>query len=130
MNLFRAILIFLGTISLCIGTIGLFVPGLPTTPFVLLTAGLYMRSSDKLYHSLIINKFIGSYILEFQSNRGMSKRLKLCSICTMWIMITVSCVFLITPLSAILIVLALGLIGTIVMGLIIPTINISNSNNN
>ncbi len=130
MNLLKVILIALGTISLCIGVIGIFVPGLPATPFILLTAGLYMRSSGKLYHLLITNKYAGSHILKFQLNKGMSKRLKLYSIGTMWIMIVISCAFFITPLAAILLVLAMGLIGTVVMGLIIPTTNISKRNNN
>lgn len=123
MNLFKVILIFLGTVSLCIGAIGVFVPGLPTTPFLLLTAGLYMRSSDKLHYWLISNKYIGSYITEFQTNRGMTWRVKLYSICTMWVMITISCLFFITPSSVKLLVAALGIIGSIVMGFIIPTIN-------
>ena len=49
MNLIKVLLIVLGTLSLCVGIIGIVVPGLPTTPFVLLTAGLYIKSSDKLY---------------------------------------------------------------------------------
>ena len=53
MNLFKVILIALGTLSLCIGIIGIIVPGLPTTPFILLTAGLYINSSDRSYQKLI-----------------------------------------------------------------------------
>jgi uncharacterized protein len=83
MNFSKVILIALGTLSLCIGIIGIIVPGLPTTPFVLLTAGLYIKCSDKLYQKFIANRFIGLYISEFQTNKGMTKRTKLFAIGTM-----------------------------------------------
>ncbi len=60
MSFLKSILILLGTLSLCIGVIGIVVPGLPTTPFLLLTAGLYIKSSDKLYTKLISNRLVGS----------------------------------------------------------------------
>ncbi len=126
MTLIKIILIFLGTVSLCIGIIGIFIPGLPTTPFLLLTASFYIRSSDKLYYRLITNKFLGSYILKFRSDKGITKRVKLYSILTMWIMILVSCLFFKTTFSQTLIVSVLGIIGTIVMLIIIPTANDTN----
>jgi uncharacterized membrane protein YbaN (DUF454 family) len=129
MNFFKVILIVLGTLSLCIGIIGIVVPGLPTTPFILLTAGLYLKSSDKLYQKFIANRFIGAYILEFQTNKGMTKRNKLFAIGTMWIMITLSCVFFIVPYFLKFIVSIIGLIGTYVMGIVIPTRYSSNNNN-
>jgi len=117
----KTILILLGTLSLIIGVIGIFVPGLPTTAFLLLTAALYMRSSEKLYRKLLSNRILGPYILEFQSKKGMTKRTKLQAIGTMWFMITISSVFFIDPLNIKLIVISLGIIGTIVMGFIVPT---------
>ena len=80
MSLVKIILIVLGTLSLGIGIIGIVVPGLPTTPFLLLTAGLYVKSSDRLYQKLISNRYVGSYILEYQANKGMTKRAKLYAI--------------------------------------------------
>ena len=122
MTFFKGILIVLGTISLILAVAGVFIPGLPTTPFVLLSAGLYIRSSEKLYNTLISNRFFGSYILKFQSDRGMTRRQKYFSIGTMWIMITLSYVFFISVLSVKILVLIVGIIGTIVMGFIIPTV--------
>ncbi|MCU0370270.1 MAG: YbaN family protein [Bacteroidales bacterium] len=113
--------IFLGTLSLAIGIIGIFVPGLPTTAFLLLTAALYMRSSDRLYQKLISNKILGPYIHEFRKNKGMTRRMKIHAIGTMWFMITISCVFFIKPVTVILVVIGVGLIGTVVMGWIVPT---------
>ena len=121
LNFKKVILVILGTISLGIGIIGIFVPGLPTTAFLLLTAALYMRSSDKLYQKLLQNKYLGPYIREFQENKGMTKRTKIHAIGTMWFMISISCIFFIRPVSIILIVIGVGIIGTIVMGFIVPT---------
>lgn len=123
MTFSKTILICLGTISLCVGALGVFVPGLPTTPFLLISASLYLRSSDKLFQTLVTNKYLGSYILKFRSDKGMTKRVKIYSICIMWIMLTLSCLFLTTLLSVKLLFLVLGIIGTLVMGYIIPTIN-------
>jgi hypothetical protein len=97
MNFIKVILIASGLLSLCIGIIGLVVPGLPITPFILLTAGSYIKSSDEL-----------------------------CAISTMWFTIAKSCIFFITPYSIKLIVPVIGLIGTIVMSLIVPTVYNSN----
>jgi uncharacterized membrane protein YbaN (DUF454 family) len=119
----KIILIVLGTLSLIIGMIGIFVPGLPTTAFLLLTAALYMRSSDKLYQKLLANKILGPYITDFQVNKGMTRRTKLQAIGTMWFMIAVSSFFLIEPLNIKLIVISLGIIGTIVMGFIVRTVD-------
>jgi uncharacterized membrane protein YbaN (DUF454 family) len=119
----KAILICLGTISLFIGAIGILIPGLPTTPFLLLTAVLYVRSSDRLYDALITNKHLGAYILKFRTEKGMRKGLKLYSVIIMWIMIIATCLFFITSGSLKLFLLVLGIIGTIVMLLFIPTVN-------
>jgi len=122
MSLVKIILIVLGTLSLGIGIIGIVVPGLPTTPFLLLTAGLYVKSSDRLYQKLISNRYVCSYILEYQANKGMTKRAKLYAIGLMWAMITLSCLLFIHPLSIKLVVVAVGAIGTAVMGFVVPTV--------
>jgi len=124
----KIILILLGTLSLIIGVIGIFVPGLPTTAFLLLTAALYMRSSEKLYRKLLTNRILGPYILEFQSKKGMTKRTKLRAIGTMWFMIAISSYFFIEPLNIKFIVISLGIVGTIVMGFIVRTVD--NTDNN
>lgn len=129
MNFMKLILILLGTISLCIGIIGIMVPGIPTTPFLLLTAGLYIRSSDRLYNKLTSNMLIGHYISDFQKRKGMTFKSKIISITIMWIMIFLSCYFFIQTFAIQIIVTALGIIGTIVMGFIMPTVKHSKSNN-
>lgn len=58
----KVLYILFGTLSLALGIIGIFLPLLPTTPFLLLTAALYVRSSPRLYNRLLHHKYLGSYI--------------------------------------------------------------------
>ena len=122
MSIIKVILILFGTLSLVIGVIGIIVPGLPTTPFLLLTAGLYVKSSDKLYSRLIRSRVMGSYITNLNKRKAMTIRSKLYAIISMWAMISMSCIFFIESLYVILAVSVLGIIGTIVMGFIVPTV--------
>lgn len=121
MPVLRTILILLGTLSLGIGVLGIVTPGLPATPFFLLTAALYLRSSEKLYRKLVANRLVGKYISEFHHRKGMTLKTKIGSITFMWIMITVSCMFMISALPVIILVVAAGITGTIVMGFVVPT---------
>ena len=125
----KLLLIIFGTISLFLGILGIFIPGLPTTPFLLLTAGLYVRSSEKLYHLLLNNKYLGPYINEFRTNKGLTRMTKFSSICIMWVMISISTIFFLSNKNLKLIIIAIGIIGTIVMGFIIPTTNKNNDSN-
>ncbi|UCH15746.1 MAG: YbaN family protein [Bacteroidales bacterium] len=118
----KLVLIILGTVSLFFGIAGIFIPGLPTTPFILLTAGLYVRSSEKLYNQLIINKYVGPFISDFRKNKGMNIQTKAYSIILMWVMIFTSAYFFINSLRARLVLIGAGIIGTIVMGFIVPTV--------
>ena len=126
MSFIKVLFVVLGTMSLIIGIIGIIVPGLPTTPFLLLTAWLYLKSSEKLYQKLIGNKFVGYYIVEYQKKEGLTTRTRLTSIGIMWVMIAMSTTFFFSQNSIKLIVLVVGITGTIVMGFIIPKAKISN----
>jgi len=80
----------IGTISLCLGLIGIFIPILPTTPFLLLSATLYAKSSDKLYQWLMSNPRLGPYIKNFRENRTLPLRVKIISVSTLWCTILLS----------------------------------------
>ena len=81
----KYLLILLGSISLALGVIGIFLPLLPTTPFLLLSATLYVRSSDKLYQWLIHQKHLGTYIRNFREHRAIPLRAKIISVSMVWI---------------------------------------------
>lgn len=117
----KALFIILGTLSLGLGILGIIIPGLPTTPFVLLTAGLYARSSKRLHNWMVNHRAIGSYILRYRRNKGLTKREKLYAIIMMWAMILISGLLFITSAAVHLILLAAGITGTVVMGWIVPS---------
>jgi len=81
----KYLLIILGSICLALGVIGIFLPLLPTTPFLLLAAALYFRSSEKLYQWLIQQKHLGSYIRNFREYRAIPLRAKIISVSMVWI---------------------------------------------
>lgn len=74
-----------GTISLILGIIGIFLPLLPTTPFLLLTAAMYFRSSPRLYNWLIQQKYLGTYIRNFRENKAIPLHAKIVSVSLIWI---------------------------------------------
>ncbi|HPE40313.1 MAG TPA: YbaN family protein [Bacteroidales bacterium] len=121
-RLVKIIFIILGSISLILGIIGIFLPGLPTTPFLLLTAALYIRSSTYLYQRLINHRLLGKYIKNYAEKRGISLRVKRYSIALMWFMITISVLFLIKSIPIKVVVIGIGIIGTIVMGFVVRTV--------
>lgn len=117
--------IVLGTISLYLGIIGIVVPGLPTTPFLLLTASLYLKSSDRLYQKLLDNKVLGTIIKRYRDNGGMTFREKLFALLMMGGMVTISSIWLIhSPVIKGVVVLA-GLMGAGVMIWMVPLANTS-----
>lgn len=124
----RYLLIALGTLSLVAGVIGVFVPVWPTTPFLLLSAACFLRSSDRLYEWLVTHRHLGAYVRDFMSGQGIPLRTKAVALTTMWVTTTASSVFMVlrfgtTPWT---IGYALGLAGVALwvhryIGYTIPT---------
>ncbi len=109
-KLFKGALIVIGTLSLGLGILGIFIPLLPTTPFLLLAAYCYFRSSKKLYNWLISNKWFGSYIRNYYEGLGIPLKIKLLSISFLWLTISFSIYFIVSNLiiRIILIIIAIG----------------------
>ena len=89
----NTVYIILGSISLILGTLGIFLPLLPTTPFYLLTAWLYLRSSEKLYKKAMSNKFFGTIVRDFQEEKAIPLKAKIFSVSLLWITILSSAYF-------------------------------------
>ena len=94
----KVVYIALGTLSLVLGILGIFLPLLPTTPFLLLTAALYCKSSDRLYQWLLNQKHLGPYIRNFRENKAIPMRAKIVSISLIWITMLYCIFFLISYL--------------------------------
>ncbi len=79
-----------GTLSLGLGLLGIALPVLPTTPFLLLTAALYARSSDKLYAWLMNHPRLGAYIRDFREHHSLPLHVKVVSVAMLWATILLS----------------------------------------
>ncbi len=111
----KILLIITGSVSLSLGIIGIAVPGLPTTPFLLLSAACYLRSSSRLYQWITNHKIFGEYIKIYHEKKAMTMRSKIISLAMMWTMITVSIIFFISGNFIRISVLLAGLTGTLVI---------------
>ena len=115
----RIIYISLGCISVVLGTIGIFVPGLPTTPFVLLASWCFYRSSPRL-QAWLLQSFLGKYIREYRDKGGLTLRKRIYIILLMATMVAISTIFFIKTLSIRIIVWVAGAIGCVVVGFVVP----------
>jgi uncharacterized membrane protein YbaN (DUF454 family) len=74
----------LGVIAVGLGVIGVFVPLLPTTPFLLLAAACFVRSSARLYAWLIHHKWFGDYIRHYREHHAIPLRAKIVTLALLW----------------------------------------------
>ncbi|NLB76100.1 MAG: DUF454 domain-containing protein [Crenarchaeota archaeon] len=110
----RALLIVAGTASLALGIIGIVLPILPTTPFLLITAACYLRSSERMHKWLMSNRWFGEYIRNYQAGRGIPMKTKVLAISFLWIAILYSTFFVVDKILIMQIVLlAIALIVSI-----------------
>ena len=90
----RILLFFLGTVFLSLGIIGIALPILPTTPFLLLSAACYVRCSEKAYNWLIHNRVFGKIIRDYRDGKGLPYKVKAVTIILLWITILISMLFI------------------------------------
>jgi hypothetical protein len=86
----KQLLLIVGTASVVIGISGIFVPVLPTTPFLLLAAACYLRGSERFYRWLINNRLFGAYIRDYMEGRGMPLKTKIITLVLLWTGIGIS----------------------------------------
>lgn len=115
----RYIFIVCGCIAVILGTIGVVVPGLPTTPFVLLASWCFYKSSPRL-QAWLLQSFLGKYIRDYKEKGGLTMRKRLYIIALMATMVSVSIIFFIPNKTVDIIVGIAGLIGCIVVGFVVP----------
>jgi uncharacterized protein len=116
----RTIYFVLGTISFAIACIGVVLPLLPTTPFLLLAVACYLRSSKHMYNWLLNHKLFGQYIKNYLEGKGMSLRAKVISLAFLWTIISYSSLFVMPILIAQVILLVVALAVTLHLT-ILPT---------
>lgn len=106
----KILYILLGSLSLGLGIAGIFLPLLPTTPFLLLTAALYFRGSPRLYDWLLRQKRLGPYIRNFREHKAIPLHAKIISVGLTWLTL-LYCAFFLFPqvwMKALLLAVAAG----------------------
>ena len=83
----KAVFLSLGFVCVGLGTLGIFIPVLPTTPFLLLAAYLFARSSPRYNAWLIKTPVLGEYIRNYREGGGVSLRNKIIAIAFLWLML-------------------------------------------
>jgi len=93
----RALFFVAGSVFLALGAIGIVVPVLPTTPFLLLSLACYCKSSKRMTHWMLNNRYFGNYILNYKEGKGIPLKTKLFAITILWVTLVYSAIF-ITPI--------------------------------
>jgi len=105
----RYALISLGSCCVALGIVGVFVPILPTTPFLLLAAALYARSSQRFYDWLLSRPYLGEYVRAYREGRGLSRAMLAFTLGLLWLVLGLSAAFATDLLWLRLALLAVGL---------------------
>ncbi len=90
----KYMMILAGSICLVLGAVGIFIPVLPTTPFLLLASFLYLRSSKRLYNWLLNHKILGMYIYNYITYKAIPKSTKICALVFLWLTLSISMILL------------------------------------
>lgn len=109
----KIFLTIIGTISLGFGIIGIMLPILPTTPFVLLSLACYMKSSSKLYNLVLLNKYLAPYVKDYVSGNGIPVKAKKKALFLIWMTIGFSVIFVIDKIIIrLMLIIIAGIVST------------------
>jgi hypothetical protein len=92
----RSLYLVAGTIFLAIGCVGVVLPILPTTPFLLLSAACYYKSSERMHRWILNNRWFGNYIRNYKEGRGLPLKTKIFTLTLLWIVISYSALFVVS----------------------------------
>ncbi len=108
----KYLLILTGALSTMLGVAGIFVPLLPTTPFLLLAAACFLKSSDRLYLALVNNRYLGDYIRNYNERRAIPLKTKFASIILLWSSIAYCAIYVVSLIYVKVILLIIALCVT------------------
>ncbi len=104
----RWLLLVVGVASVGLGTLGIFVPLLPTTPFLLLAAACFVRSSDRLHHWLMNHRVYGPIVRGYREHKALPASSKVTILVFTWAAILSSVLILTHPMRFVLLAPAIG----------------------
>ncbi len=116
----KILFITLGITAVTVGLISVFIPGLPTTPLLLLGSWLFYKSSKRL-HDRLHRSFLKKHLQRYESGEGVSWKSKIISIVFMWIMINISAFLVLENPNMRILLLLMGCIGTACVIFIVPS---------
>lgn len=125
----KYIYILFGSIFVFLGVVGIFLPLLPTTPFLLLAAALYVRSSERLYSWLLHQRLLGPYLRNFMERKAIPLHAKIIAISMMWATM-LYCIFFLIPLVWVKILMAAIACGVTIYILSFKTLRKATTTNN
>ena len=112
-RLLRLLLLASGLLAVGLGTVGIFVPLLPTVPFLLLAAACFARSSERFHNWLLEHPHLGPILHSYLSGQGIPLKTKISTLALLWISIPISVFFFITILWVQILLIGIGLGVTI-----------------
>ena len=104
----KGIFVVAGTVSLGLGAMGVFLPVLPTTPFLLLSAAFYYKGSERMHRWLLNNKLFGNYIKNYKEGRGITLKAKAITLLLLWTTICYSAFFIVNMIALQIVLLAIA----------------------
>ena len=106
----KSLFVIGGTIFLAFGCVGIVLPILPTTPFLLLSAACYYKGSERMHRWILDNKWFGNYIRNYKEGKGLPFKTKIFTLATLWLVIVYSAFFVINLfiLQMVLLAIAVG----------------------
>jgi len=113
----KGLFVVAGTISLGLGTVGIALPVLPTTPFLLLSAACYYKGSERLHRWMLNNRLFGEYLRNYKEGKGIPPRTKISTLTLLWSVISFSALFMLNNpiIQIILFTIAIGVSTHIIM---------------
>ena len=117
----KSLLLLLGFIFVGLGFIGIIVPGMPTTVFMILAAACFAKSSPKFEQWILDLPGIGRFVQDHRDGLGMPQKSKAIAITMMVLAVTLSIIFAITSTLVQILVGGVGIIGVWYVGVRVPT---------
>jgi len=90
----KGLFVVAGTISLGLGLVGIVLPVLPTTPFLLVSAACYYKGSERLHRWMLDNRLFGDYLRNYKEGKGIQPRTKIFTLILLWSVISFSALFM------------------------------------
>jgi hypothetical protein len=106
----KGLFIVAGTVSLGLGFVGILLPVLPTTPFLLLSAACYYKGSERLHRWMLDNRLFGDYLRNYKEGKGIQPRTKIFTLILLWSVISFYALFMLNNviIQIILFAIAIG----------------------